>query len=200
MARIKSALELALERTQNVQGDRSKLDEYEEKQRGRKVYVQLTENPAMSPDEIRKALQGSSEKNLKWVEAGFLDALLGNLTLPNDSPDIQRLKVIQSGFEAIVRDRKRLVGLFGQLEQFFQQYLSNKQQLIEGLRKQFEPRIRRKEQELAERTGQNIKLDPSSDPEFAGVLKQNLNNLQEQYVEVLEKVRGELTGMYERSK
>lgn len=200
MARIKSALELALERTQDVQGDRAKLDEYEEKQRGRKVYVQLAENSAMTADEVKKAMTAASTRNVKWVEEGFLDALIGNLTLPNEQIDIQRLPLLKKGFEVIVKDRKRLSGIFEQLQQFFSQFLTNKQQIIEQLRKQFEPRLRRKEQELAQRTGRNVHLDPSQDPEFAAALNDNLSALQEQYSEVLERVRQELTSMYQRDK
>ncbi len=196
MARIKSALELALERTQDVQGDKAKLDEYEEKQRGRRVYAQLAENPEL---DVRKALQDASVKNTAWTEDGFVDALLANIGLPNETADIERLKLLKRGFEAITKDRK-LAQIFTQLEQFYQQYLSNKQQLIEAIRKQFEPRIRRKEEELTRQTGQRVRLDPAADPEFAAVLKQNLGNLQSQYNDVLNQVRGELTAMRKASR
>jgi hypothetical protein len=196
MARIKSALELALERTQDVQSDRSKLDEYEEKQRGRRVYAQLTENPEL---DIRKALQEASAKNPRWAEEGFFDALLANITLPNDAAETERLKLLRRGFEAIVKDRK--VGqIFEQLGQFFQQYLDNRQQLIENLRKQFEPRLRKKEDELARQTGQRVRIDPASDPEFAGALKQYLGGLQQQYGEVVDQVRAELTAMWDKKR
>ncbi|WP_455381338.1 DUF6657 family protein [Salinispira pacifica] len=196
MARIKSALELALERTQDVQGDRSKLEEHEEKQRGRRVYAQLTENPEL---DVRKALQEASQKNARWAEEGFFDALLANINLPNDASELSRLPVLKRGVEAIVKDRK--VGqIFSQLEQFFQQYLDNKQQLIEQLRKQFEPRLRKKEEELARQMGQRVRIDPASDPEFAGALKQYLGGLQNQFNEVVEQVRGELTAMWKRGR
>ncbi|HUX14406.1 MAG TPA: DUF6657 family protein [Spirochaetia bacterium] len=191
MARIKSALELALERTQDVQGDKAKLDEFEGKQRGRRVYAQLAENPEL---DVRKALQEASATNAGSAEEGFVDALLANIGLPNETGDIERLKVLKRGFEAITKDRK-VAQIFTQLEQFYQQYLSNKQQLIEAIRKQFEPRLRRKEEELARQTGQRVRLDPAADPEFATVLKQNLGKLQSQFNEVLDQVRGELAAM-----
>lgn len=196
MARIKSALELALERTQDVQGDRSKLDEHEEKQRGKRVYGLLTENPEL---DVRKALQEASQKNVRWVEEGFFETLLANITLPGDAADTERLKRLRRGFEALIKDRK--VGqLFDQLGQFFQQYLDNKQQLIDGLRKQFEPRLRKKEEELARQMGQRVRMDPASDPEFAAALKQYLSDLQAQYASVLDQVRGELTSMWSKGR
>ena len=45
MGKIKSALELALERTESIKGDRSSIDQFEAKQRGKKLANAFLENP-----------------------------------------------------------------------------------------------------------------------------------------------------------
>jgi acyl-homoserine lactone acylase PvdQ len=196
MARIKSALEVALERTQDVQGDKSKLEEFDERQRGKKIYAQLTTDPDF---DVRKALEEVPQKNKDWVKAGFFEAILSNLNLPNDANDTGKLKTLRKGVESIVKDR-RAATIFDQLEKFYGQYLENKTQLIEAVRKQLEGRLRQKEEELSRQAGRKVRIDPAADPEFSQFLKQNLGNLQAQYSEVLEQVRTELTDMWKKSK
>ncbi|HUX51963.1 MAG TPA: DUF6657 family protein [Spirochaetia bacterium] len=196
MARIKSALELALERTEGVQGDRSKLDEFEEKQRGRKVYARLSEDPQL---DVRKALEEASEKNLAWVKEGFFDAVVSNLNLPNDAPDLERLPMLQKGLEAIIKDRK-IAQIFEQIAQFFQQFLDNRTQMVEAVQKQFEGKLRKKEEELSRQMGRRVRVDPAADPEFSQFLRQNLGKLQEQYGQVVDKVREEITALWQKQK
>jgi len=196
MARIKSALELALERTEGVQGDRSKLDEFEEKQRGRKVYARLSEDPQL---DVPKALQEASEKNLAWVKEGFFDAVLSNLNLPNEVTDLERLPILQKGLEAIIKDRK-IGQIFEQIAQFFQQFLDNRTQMVEAIQKQFEGKIRKKEEELSRQMGRRVRVDPAADPEFSQFLRQNLGRLQEQYGQVVDKVREEITELWQKRK
>jgi hypothetical protein len=76
--------------------------------------------------------------------------------------------------------------------------LDNKQQLIEHLRNQFSQRIRQKEEEASKQMGRQVRIDPSSDPEFARALNQNLGNLQNQYGGVIDQVKDQLRTLYEQ--
>ena len=70
------------------------------------------------------------------------------------------------------------------------------QQAIEkSLKAQYGPKLRQKEQELARRLGQEVKLDPMQDPEFVAFFKQNVGKLKEQYQQALDNAKEDLKAM-----
>ncbi len=193
MGEIKSALELALERTADVQGDRESLEAHENKQEGKRILSRFLEDPEM---DLKKTLKSYERKRRDQVRRGLFDALLGNITLPSDQQGMQRIQSLAPAFEAVIEDRKTLNQIYDQIVQLLSQYLSDRQQLIEQLRQQYEGRMRQKEDELARQTGQRIRLDPSQDPEFSQALQQNLQQLQQQYSQVIDQAREQLESLY----
>ena len=59
----------------------------------------------------------------------------------------------------------------------------------------YAPRLRQKEEEMARKTGQRVRIDPNSDPEYVGLLRRNLVMLEERYGGVLAQVKGEIESM-----
>lgn len=189
MSEIKSALELALERTADVESDKSRIEAHETKQLGMKLAGKLVENPKTDIDaEFRKL----DKQKREWAREGYVSVLLSHLALPTQEADIERLKSVTSGLGHVARDKGSVKAVMEQVEQLLQQYLDNKNQLVESLRQQFEPRLREKEQQIASQTGQRIKLDPASDPEFAKALNQNLERLRGQYNQVINQAKDQL--------
>jgi hypothetical protein len=184
---------LALERTENVKSDQKSLTMHEHKQAGKKLLPRLFEESDL---DLKAELAAYTGEKRAWVEEGLLDVLLLNIQLPNEVMDLERLETIKKGFAGIIKEEKKLNGLFSQVGELLNQYLDNKTKMIEGVRKQFEGRIRQKEQELSRQRGAPVRLDPAQDPDFAQYLKQNMQHLQKQYSEVLTQVRQELTRMY----
>jgi phosphoenolpyruvate-protein kinase (PTS system EI component) len=195
MSEIKSALELALERTKDVKSDKESVRAYEMKQEGKRLVNKLMEDPSI---DLKKTVKEYPGKDQKAVRDGFFEILSANLSLPSEKSDLQKLKPLQKGFEYATGDRKNVSYLFEQLEQLLNQYLDNKQQLIEHLRNQFSQRIRQKEEEASKQMGRQVRIDPSSDPEFARALNQNLGNLQNQYGGVIDQVKDQLRTLYEQ--
>ena len=189
MSEIKSALELALERTADVKSDRTKIEAHEAKQQGMKLAGQLMENPKTDVKAELGKLPGDKRAAAR---EGFVSVLMSQLALPTQETDLERLRAAAHGFDAVARDRRMVESVMGQVEQLLQQYLDQKNQLVETLRQQFEPRIRQQEEEIARQTGQRVKLDPSANPEFAKALSQNLQRLQSQYNQVIDQAREQL--------
>ncbi len=194
MGEIKSALELALERTAGVQGDKKSVEEYEHKQKGKRLLSQLTENPKL---DLKKELNQYKGEQRKWVVGGFVDVALSNLALPTTEADLSRLEPIKNGLATAIGKKAEIEYLFDQAHQLLTQYLENRQQLIEHVRSQFAQRIRQKEEEFARQYGSTVRLDPAQDPEFAGVLQQNMRQLQGQYQQVLDQLRDEVRRLHE---
>lgn len=190
MAEIKSALELALERTASVKGDKTKVEAHEARQIGMRLASRLFENPGA---DIKRELAEIKGEREAAAREGFFQVLMSNLVLPGKETDLPRLKTVQAGLELLIRDRRSVSTLMQQVEQLLQQYLDTKTQLVESLRKQFEPRLRQREAEIRKQVGTAVKLDPASDPDFAKALSQNLQRLQQQYGQVIDQAREQFT-------
>jgi len=196
VARIKSALELALEKTADVQGDPKSVKAYERKQEGKRLVSRLTEDKEF---DLKKELKKYSPEEQQWIKEGFYEVIVSHLSLPANEEELERVRFLKRGLGEIIKDRKGLDYLFEQVEQIFNQYLQNRQQLIESLRQQFSGRLRQREEEMSRQLGRQIHLDPASDPEFSNALQQNLNRLQERYGDVIDQIRTELGHMFEKS-
>lgn len=193
MAAIKSALELALERTADVKSDKASLESHENRQKGRKLLSEFFDDPTVN---LKKRLKDFEKPQRAQIRKGLFEALLGNLTLPGDENHLARIQSLQPAFEAVLDDSRHLPMVFDQISNILQQYLRDRKQLVEQLRQQFEGRIRQREQELARRTGQQIRLDPSQDPEFAKTLQSHMTQLTDQYQQVVDQAREQIESLY----
>ena len=193
MSEIKSALELALERTADVKSDKSSLEAHESKQTGMKLAGKFLDEPGTDvAGEIKKA----DRSRQAAIKEGFFQVMMSHLALPSQESDVSRLQTIQAGIKAVVRDQGMVDGLMDQVIQYLNQFLDTKVQLTERLREQFEPRLRQKEQQIAAQTGRPVRLEPENDPEFAQALAQNLQQLQAQYGQVVDQAKEQLEALF----
>lgn len=199
MSEIKSALELALERTADIKSDKTKLHEHDALQKGKRLASKFLHPEPDSEDppvNLREELKKSSKEDLKQVRQGIFDVILSNITLPYDEINEELLDRAAGGLDVLLNNRKQIPHIFGQLKEFLGQYLQNKEQIRENLEQQFAPRLKQKEQALREKFGSSIELDPASDPEFAEYLKQNYAELDKQYQEALNQLKEQLKQLY----
>lgn len=194
MSKIKSAMELALERTADIKIDKEAVKKDEFVRKGKSAVGRYLNNPkkVSLPDEIAD-LKGDE---LAWTKSGIVDTLLANITLPRYESDLNRLPIIADGLKSLGKKKgeeaKNLDYLLTQYEELFKQYLANIEQLGEQLKTQWEPRLRQKEQQMKQQTGQNMRLTPEQDPEFIKVLTEELARLDAQYSEVLSQGKEEI--------
>ncbi len=196
MSQIKSALELALEKTQDVHSDRKSLEAYEMRQQGKRLVSKLNEDPEL---DIKKELKQFSGEQQRSVKEGFYQVIMSNLGLPNSEADLAKIDTLEKGLGAVIKDRGSVQQLFEQTRGLLKQYLENRQHLIEQLRNAFADRMRQREEELARQFGHAVKIDPAQDPEFASALQQHMGRLRQQYEGVLQQLRTELDRMFEES-
>ena len=194
MSKIKSALELALERTADVKVDKEAVRKDEFIRRGKSIagkYLSGTNSVDMAGE-----LSALKDEEKAWARDGMVEPLLANLTLPRYEADLTRLPVIAEGLKSLGTgrgaDAKNLDYLLNQYGELFRQYLGNLDQLEEQLTARWEPRLRQKEQQLRQQTGRDVRLTPAQDPEFAKVLAEELSRMDAQYGEVLTQGKTEI--------
>lgn len=189
MSKIKSALELAMEKTSHIEADPAALKRAEA-QKSAKLNTALFlkgESEDLIPGDI-------DEMDLyrETVKA----TLMTNLKLPRINEDLPVLSRLEEAFSYLSKGRgekKEIKGLFGQIKQFFSQYLDTREQLLETLSAQYEPQLRRKEEALRKQTGQSITLTPEQDPEFIKLLQDQQQMMDDQYNQVISQAKEQLS-------
>ncbi len=205
MAMIKSALELALERTKDLEVDEAALEARNLRQEGKKAAGRYLEDPAAN--ELGAALSPFPKDKRKLVREGMFETLAAQLQLPTNELALESFQALAKGFLALAAApagngllggvggavaEKRATALLQQLEGFLKQYLDDMKNVEQAIRKQWAPKLREKERQLAQRMGQDVRLDPMTDPEFAAFYKQNVSAVRQQYIDALEKAKVDL--------
>ena len=193
MGRIKSALEIALERTDSVKSDKGSIGQFEAKQKGKKLANDFLEGTIKSlEDEINK----KPKDEQAGLRQGAFDVLVSQITLPNLKEDITRVEIAGQGLHSIIGG-KRFGEIVKQFVQIMNRYLDEAANFEEALKRQYAPKLRQKEEEISRRMGRPVKLDPFQDPEFAAFYSQNVNALKANYQEAVDQVREEATQLFE---
>lgn len=198
MALIKSALEIALEKTQGMKADPAAMASYELRQEGQRLAGEYLNDPESL--DLRKRLGSYPKEKQDALRAAIYGVLASRLQLPTTQAGIasETMEALAKGFAALAPAPfadKRMAGLLQQIGEFLSRYLEDAVNLEQALRKQYAPKLQRKEQELAARTGQAVRIDPMSDPEFVKIYQQNVNHLKSQYQEALDQAKADLGKM-----
>ena len=193
MAIIKSALEIALERSKDVEADREALEASRFITEGKKLVSKFfSDAEAQEEPNLKAGIEKYDKKQQKWVKEGVLQALLANLKLPLDEMSMLQSKRAAKGFAALASDARQLSRLLNQVEQFLGDYLEERKRLVGAVEQRYAPMLRQKEQEMSRQMGQPVKIDPMMDPGFQKLLRENLAILEDRYGEVLNQARQEL--------
>lgn len=185
MGKIKSALEIALERTEGVKGDKNSIGLFEAKQKGKRLANNFLDDPDLSLADLIKKEPESMRDALKQ---GIFDTLVSQIVLPVSVDDEKRLENVGKGLSLVINNSQFVI-LYKQFIQLISQYLSEFEQYTEAIKQQYAPKLQQKEEEIARRIGHHIKLDPFQDPEFVAFYNQHINALKKRYQAVVDQVK-----------
>ena len=194
MGRIKSALEIALERTESVKSDKAGVEQFEAKQRGKRLANEYLESP--KEVSLGEAIKKSPKDQQAALKQGVFDVLLSQISLPASPEDEGRLAAAGKGLELIIGDG-RFTALFKQLSQALSRYMDEAARYEEAIRRQYAPKLRQKEEEIARRIGRPVQLDPFQDPEFTAFYNQQMNALKGNYEAAISQVKEQAVRMFE---
>lgn len=196
MSEIKSAIEIALEKTKEVVGNKDILEEEKYRTEGKKLVSRFLSDESVN---LSASLKEYDRKKIGWVRDGIRVILQANLVLPHDTLGLKALKRVGEAFLSLVTNKGMMKKMLNQMDSFFEEYTAERERLVSTVEKQYAPRLKQKEEELAKKMGQPVKIDPHSDPEFTNFMRRALNQIDEQYGKVLEQAKGEINAMLERS-
>lgn len=191
MGRIRSAWEIALEKTQDIEIDKAKL----EKENNITVARTLAGRYLNYDEEISEdALKKEYEKiaGLDGVRDGIRTSIMQNLTLPAETVLNDRYERLETLASLISGNDSQVMSLMRQITAFLKQYPEHQKQLYEQLKEHFRPMLEEKAQQLREKYGQDIPLSLENDKEFVQVANKQLEELRKQYESNLDAAKSQL--------
>ena len=192
MALIKSAWELALEKTETLEADPVKIKHDLKVKEGRQLAAAYLMDIDVTKEETKEKLETYSGEEKKAVQEGFALTLLSNLALPRNANFKESFtKVLDLG-SIIAQEDTQITDLLSQMEGFFSQYLQNQEEMIERMKQQFAPHLEQKQAQLRQQYGPNYNLRAEQDPEFMKLLDKNLSQLDDQYNNILLQAKDQL--------
>lgn len=194
MGEIKSALEIALERTKSVEVNKESVKANKFQKEGKSLVSKFLDDTAVN---LGEGLKEYDKKQVQWVKEGIFQVLLANLVLPQEQLALKKARRVAEAFFLVIRDKRLLKSIFAQLESFYEEYIGEKERLRESLVQQYTPRLRQKEEELSKKMGGPVNIDVNSDPEFVSLLRKALSQLDDRYQAVLNQVKDQLSSIFQ---
>lgn len=189
MGKIRSALEIALEKTKDIAFDK---EEFEKKEEEEKIRRQIGSymSADTSDDEKLEELSSMDRESVRKYSKAYI---LTSLSLPS-------MEVADDRYERLIKlasisFSKEAVEFISKITAFLKQYPVHKKDLVEKLEGQLEGMLREKEDEIREKTGRSIHLSIEDDKECLEIIKKNLEALDKQYNSTLENAKKELEGL-----
>jgi len=195
MGVIKTALEIALEKTETVKSDKTSIDQFEAKQKGKKLANAFLAGEADLAKEIKNAIEDKKSGLQNSLKQGIFDVLITQIALPAKEADETKLNKVGEGLSVIINN-KEFSEMYNSFLLLVTQYISEASQYDKMIRQQYAPKLRQKEEELSRRMGREVRLDPMQDPEFVAFYNQHLNALKEKYEPVMEQAREAAKDMF----
>jgi hypothetical protein len=186
MGEIRSALDIAMEKTAHIHGDKASAERRELKNKGKKAAGDYLASG--DAEILQAALKDHDKKEGHSIREGAITNLLAALHLPAVSDDLAKAERIGAGLDALLPEAG-MVNLFGQVGKIFEQYLAEREHIIKTLEQQFAPRLKAKQAELSRRYGQNVPMTLAQDPEYQNALAKNNKAIEAQYGAVIDEIR-----------
>ncbi|MBL7007328.1 MAG: hypothetical protein ISR78_09635 [Spirochaetia bacterium] len=209
MARIRSALEIALERTESVEGDPVKIKNNELIKTGKRLMGTFLFDHDSTVESLQEKLNAIPDPDKPLVREHMIETLLLNISLPQDELYVMALGKLKKASEFLAPENKAneehtgktdpesdsVTQLFIQLDQLYTQYLQSREQLLEMAKQQYAPHLKKKEEQLSRQMGKQINLQPEQDPDFIKFLEANYQQLEENFQEAVQGLRDQLRAL-----
>lgn len=192
MARIKSAWEIALERTQDIEIDAGKITRDRLITEGKRLAGGFLSDITKAPAEFLTAYDAYSPADKPVVREGILSTLLSNIALPQSDQYTAAVDRLRTLVGILAGGKPEAMGLFEQIVGFYGQYIQVQKELVDRLKQQYQPTLEQKQATMRKQYGQNFTLKAEQDPEFIKLLEHNYKQLDAQYGQALGQAKTQL--------
>jgi phosphoglycolate phosphatase-like HAD superfamily hydrolase len=192
MALLKSAWEIALEKTADIEADPEKIRNemlFNDARRIVGSFLSDLENDGKKAEEAYNEVSGEKKEIFKKA---FASTVLLNIALPQSNDYEIRIKKLIQIAKIIDGPEADSAQLLAQVGAFMDKYLEARDALLERAKEQYHPMWEQKQQQLAQQYGRAPNTPLDQDPDFLKLLQKSYTQLSDQYQEVLEQAKGQL--------
>lgn len=190
MARIKSAWEIALEKTADLKVDTKKIQHDKFVKQGSQITGSYINNIDFTLEDFTKIYENHEQKSS--LNEGVINIVLLNITLPIDDSYSNKILKLKNLCTYIQPKSENLPMIFEQMEEYFKQYLIHQDDLIKQMKEQYAPALAQKQAQMQQKYGPDFVLQPEQDQEFMKLAQDNLKKLEQQYMGVLTDVKAKI--------
>ena len=188
MALIKSALELALEKTEGLSVDKDELRRKDLFNKGRVAAAKgLEEGAETFAAGLKDSMQEMKGSDWAAFQSGIAENLVSRIHLAFETPAFKELEKVASLFELLTANKSR--NILQALGALFQQYGQEVTQLRTAISQQLGPQLRQRAQQQGANPAQYVL---ERDPAYLKVLAENLDPLRAEYQQKLDDAKAEL--------
>lgn len=197
MALLKSAWEIALEKTENIEADPEKIKRDLTINEGRRLAGAYLNDPEQDGSRLAHAYQSAQPDDQPLLKRGIAATIVLNVALPQSEDYEQRIAKMRHMAQILDGQEGKSVQLIGQIGQFMGKYLQARDSLLERAKQQYEPMYQDKKERMMQQYGKSTNLPLDQDPEFIQLLQKSFNQLSNQYQQVLDQAKGQLKAAWE---
>lgn len=179
MARIKSAWEIALEKTQDIVIDETKYRTDKLTKEGMALAGGYLNNTDQKLDVVAAKYASFGQEDLPLVKSGMVSTILSNVSLPSDDIYQMRFERTCDLVSLVTGKDPQADLLMHQIGDFFKQYLEAKTAFVERMKAQI--------QQAMENNPEGVNTS-----QYSQIISQNLKKMEGQYSDALENTKESL--------
>lgn len=192
MSLLKSAWEIALEKTEDIEVNPEKVRHDSLITDGKRLAgTYLTELEA-DGHEIAEALASAPEEDRELLRQGIATTVVSNVALPQSTEYTDRVNRLKHIAQMLDGPSSESEQLLDQIAQFMGKYLDARDSLLERAKQQYQPMFEQKQEQMMQKYGRAANMSVEQDPEFIQFLQKHYNQLSKQYQQVLDQAKDQL--------
>lgn len=193
MGKIKSAWEIALEKTEGITIDKEKMKYQSDVEKARKAAGSYMLADKADDETFINNLKDIDPKAMK---EGLLMTADANISLPeSEEGNEERFRRIKTIIAIASDNNSNALALTDELIGFLNQYPLHRKDLVEKMKAQYKPILDEKSEKLSKQYGQDIHLTYENDKEFMEAASKNLERLENQYQQTVRNAKAQLKQM-----
>ena len=182
MARIKSAWEIALEKTRDIEIDETKYRTDTLTKEGMALAGGYLNNTDQKLDVVAAKYASYNKEDLPLVRAGMVSTILSNVSLPSDDIYQMRFDRTCDLVNLVTGGDAQADGLMHQIGDFLKQYLDAKAAFVDRMKAQI--------QQAMESNPEGV-----NSAQYSQIISQNLKKMESQYSDALENTKADLKAL-----
>lgn len=194
MGKIKSAWEIALEKTESIEIDENRIRHNATIDAIRRIAGSYLLSDEDTEEKTAAALAAYSDEDLKEaLGQSIINSISLPLTDEEESKKSQRLAFLLS---IALKGNGEAEDFLSQILTHVAQYPKHRKQLMEQLKSQFEPMLKEKEERMRQQYGEAPHLTMENDKECREMANKYLERLQKQYQDTLDDAKQQLKELF----